>query len=250
MSRKHVLQKSLMEQVEPPAEGQHIVMAMGSRGSNIMEVRFHGDGAPATHSMRSRAPLQYGCAMHAAPHAPQSHPPPPPLTAPPPLPPQVGFPDGRRTLVLLPARFHKKLWIKRGNYLIVEESCEGGDAAVTGQIVHVLFADDVKQLKKVPGVWPSEFSGTAEADAAAAELGRLALASEAAAERSSASDEAAAAAAREKATSGDTTTAAAAEGEGEEGGYSSSDDDLPPIARPQNRKVIVYEISDSDSDSD
>lgn len=41
MSRKHVLQKSLQEDVEPPKEGQHIVMAIGSRGSNIMEVSLY-----------------------------------------------------------------------------------------------------------------------------------------------------------------------------------------------------------------
>ena len=42
MSRKHVLQKVLLETVEPPSEGQHIVMAVGSRGSNIIEVRMYG----------------------------------------------------------------------------------------------------------------------------------------------------------------------------------------------------------------
>lgn len=36
--RKHLLQ-SLEQEVEPPGEGQHIVRALGSRGSNIIEVR-------------------------------------------------------------------------------------------------------------------------------------------------------------------------------------------------------------------
>lgn len=65
---------------------------------------------------------------------------------------QVEFPCGRRTLCLIPARFHKKLWIKNGNFLIVEE-VEAIDAAVSGQIVKVLYADHVKQLQRIPGVW-------------------------------------------------------------------------------------------------
>lgn len=64
------------------------------------------------------------------------------------------YPDGRSTLVLLPAKFHKKLWIKKGNFLFVEGiEDEGADARVTGQIVRVLFDEDVKQLKKMQGVW-------------------------------------------------------------------------------------------------
>lgn len=68
------------------------------------------------------------------------------------LPSQVQFPDGRNTLCLLPAKFHKKLWIKKGNFLIVEDAAEA-DGRVTGQILSVLFADHVKQLRRMPGVW-------------------------------------------------------------------------------------------------
>ena len=39
---------------------------------------------------------------------------------------QVEFPDGRATLCLLPAMFHKKLWVKKGNYLVVEDAPEVG----------------------------------------------------------------------------------------------------------------------------
>ena len=68
---------------------------------------------------------------------------------------QVEFPDGRSTLCLLPAKFHKKLWVKNGNYLIVEDAPEaaGEGSRVTGQILAVLFADHVKQLKRMEGVW-------------------------------------------------------------------------------------------------
>ena len=76
--------------------------------------------------------------------------------------PQVEFPDGRRTLCLLPARFHKKLWVKNGNFLIVEEA-EDAEGRVTGQIVAVLFAEHVKELKRMAGVWcAGEEAGRAE----------------------------------------------------------------------------------------
>lgn len=72
-------------------------------------------------------------------------------TAPAPAP-QVEYPGGRTTLCLLPAKFHKKLWIKKGSFLYVE-GVEDADARVTGQIVRVLYDDDVKQLKRMGGVW-------------------------------------------------------------------------------------------------
>jgi hypothetical protein len=36
--RKHMLQAAVNEEVQPPADGQHIVRALGSRGGNIVEV--------------------------------------------------------------------------------------------------------------------------------------------------------------------------------------------------------------------
>lgn len=47
---------------------------------------------------------------------------------------QVEFPDGRSTLCLLPAKFHKKLWICKGSYCIIEEQAAAaeGERRVTG----------------------------------------------------------------------------------------------------------------------
>lgn len=66
---------------------------------------------------------------------------------------QVEFPEGRTTLCLLPAKFHKKLWIKRGSFLIVEGAADEVDGRVTGQILRVLYEDQVKHLKRMAGVW-------------------------------------------------------------------------------------------------
>ena len=63
------------------------------------------------------------------------------------------FPDGRRTLAMLPARFNKKLWVRRGGFLVIEEAVAEGASAVSALIVSVLYADGVRALRKLPDVW-------------------------------------------------------------------------------------------------
>lgn len=101
--RKHVTSP---DYVEPPRDGQEIVRAVGSRGSNLIEVELAG---------------------------------------------------GECTLCLLPAKFNKKLWVKRGGYLIVALGDAEGTQSVKGTIVHVLYEDDVRRLKSMPDVWPAAF---------------------------------------------------------------------------------------------
>ncbi|KAG2489844.1 hypothetical protein HYH03_011647 [Edaphochlamys debaryana] len=171
-SRKHVT-LGLDGDVEAPGPGQSIVRALGSRGSNLIEVEF---------------------------------------------------PDGRQTLVMMPAKFNKKLWVKRGGFLLIEASEEAQqDTKVTGTIVGVLYDDQIKQLSKMPGVWPAEFStregkGTLEDMMPPPE-----------------SDEEG--------------------GQDEEGGEGAGrpradDADLPPLHQNTNRKVVYHEVSDSDEEDD
>lgn len=61
--------------------------------------------------------------------------------------------DGRDLLCFLPAKFNKKLWIKRGGFIVVEEGDKDTDDKVTATIVKVLYEQDVKALKKLAGVW-------------------------------------------------------------------------------------------------
>ncbi|KAJ7520699.1 hypothetical protein O6H91_19G018100 [Diphasiastrum complanatum] len=67
---------------------------------------------------------------------------------------------GQTTLCLLPAKFHKSLWIKKGNYVLVDEGdrqkAVESKSKVTGTISQVLFEDHVRILKKSP-LWPSRF---------------------------------------------------------------------------------------------
>lgn len=74
----------------------------------------------------------------------------------------VELPDGHRALVILPAKFHKKIWIRKGSYVIVkaieDSKTEGGERFFNGEIVRVLLKDDEKHLKSLEGpVWPERF---------------------------------------------------------------------------------------------
>ena len=123
---------------------------------------------------------------------------------------------------------------------------------MTGHILHVLFADSVKQLKKIPGVWPPEFDGNVSAidaanKAAEEELEQLSIENSTSADISREQPSDAGADPLPKAQllsfeNGDKIDESSEE--------SSSDDDLPPIVRIQNRRVIQYEISESESDDE
>lgn len=87
---------------------------------------------------------------------------------------EVEYPGGRSSLCLLPAKFNKTLWIRKGGYLVVEESPEAvTDSAtkVTGTVVQVLYDDHVKQLRRMEGVWPPEFMDRTSAGPKEAEAG-------------------------------------------------------------------------------
>lgn len=66
---------------------------------------------------------------------------------------QVKLPGGEQTLCVLPAKFNKKLWIKRGGYLIIEHGDVDPAQSVTGTITAVLYEQDIRNLKSQPGVW-------------------------------------------------------------------------------------------------
>ncbi|KAK2077849.1 hypothetical protein QBZ16_003717 [Prototheca wickerhamii] len=139
---------------------------------------------------------------------------------------EVEFPDGKRTLCIIPAKFHKKLWIRNGSYLMVEADRDI-EAAVSGQVTRVLFDEHVKQLQRMPGVWcvrwgvavgfvkdklPEAFQKTERADKDAEEEQRR------------------------------------VDAEGSTDEPSDSDDGLPPLERIDNRRVLEQYEDDSDSD--
>lgn len=67
---------------------------------------------------------------------------------------QVESPSNSAFLVSMPTKFRRNVWIKRGDFVLIE-SIEEGDK-VKGEIVRILTKDHIKYFKK-DNVWPSEF---------------------------------------------------------------------------------------------
>ncbi|KAJ2608748.1 hypothetical protein H4S08_004329 [Coemansia sp. RSA 1365] len=60
------------------------------------------------------------------------------------------------TLAQLPPKFRSTVWVKRGNYVIVDLAMQLTDK-IGGEITMVLLATQVKQLKKAGG-WPTQYA--------------------------------------------------------------------------------------------
>ena len=58
-------------------------------------------------------------------------------------------------LVSMPTKFRKAFWIKRGDFVIVDQIKEG--VKVKGEIIRILSPEHVKQLTK-DGIWPKKFT--------------------------------------------------------------------------------------------
>ncbi|CAB4007136.1 probable RNA-binding EIF1AD [Paramuricea clavata] len=63
-------------------------------------------------------------------------------------------PSGDHFLISMPSKFRKNVWIKRGDFVIVDPIEEG--TKVRAEIAHILYPQQVKYLKK-EGLWPEKF---------------------------------------------------------------------------------------------
>uniref|UniRef100_A0A8C9IIE6 Probable RNA-binding protein EIF1AD n=1 Tax=Piliocolobus tephrosceles TaxID=591936 RepID=A0A8C9IIE6_9PRIM len=72
---------------------------------------------------------------------------------------EVETAQGQRFLVSMPSKYRKNIWIKRGDFLIVDPIEEG--EKVKAEISFVLCKDHVRSLQK-EGFWPEAFSEVAE----------------------------------------------------------------------------------------
>ncbi|XP_073822086.1 probable RNA-binding protein EIF1AD [Musca autumnalis] len=63
--------------------------------------------------------------------------------------------DDERFLVTMPNKFRKNVWVKRGDFILVEPIEEGDK--VKGEICKILTPEHVKEYKKA-GVWPERFT--------------------------------------------------------------------------------------------
>ncbi|XP_063044307.1 probable RNA-binding protein EIF1AD [Engraulis encrasicolus] len=62
--------------------------------------------------------------------------------------------EGERYLVSMPTKFRKNIWIKRGDFVIVDPIEEGDK--VKGEISAILYRDHIHYLQKL-GMWPEGF---------------------------------------------------------------------------------------------
>ena len=75
------------------------------------------------------------------------------------------LPNGEKQLALLPTKFNKLIWMKRGDYVIVTESegqfttASGKQNGVSSLIEHILMKDQIHHIKK-EGLWPKEWEET------------------------------------------------------------------------------------------
>lgn len=72
---------------------------------------------------------------------------------------EVETAQGQRFLVSMPSKYRKNIWIKRGDFLIVDPIEEG--EKVKAEISFVLCKNHVRSLQK-EGHWPEAFSEVAE----------------------------------------------------------------------------------------
>merc|ERR1712018_129712 len=61
----------------------------------------------------------------------------------------------KKYLVSMPTKFRKNVWIKRGDFVVVEPIAEGDK--VKAEIVQILYKEQIKYIKD-EGQWPSQFS--------------------------------------------------------------------------------------------
>ncbi|CAH9113842.1 unnamed protein product [Cuscuta epithymum] len=71
---------------------------------------------------------------------------------------------GEKSIAIFPAKFQKSMWIKRGNFVVVDESgreeAMGSGRKVGCTVTQVLFYDQVRECQKSPD-WPDIFRSAA-----------------------------------------------------------------------------------------
>jgi len=76
---------------------------------------------------------------------------------------EVVTPAKENFLCLLPTKFIKTVWVKKGGYLIVEpfeelfNNDKWKDIKLKGRVAHILLPKQIKYLKKNNNHWPKEF---------------------------------------------------------------------------------------------
>ncbi|KAG2382284.1 hypothetical protein C9374_005486 [Naegleria lovaniensis] len=74
-----------------------------------------------------------------------------------------------RILVILPTKFNKLVWVKKGDYVVIStDRSEQNKGKIKGFVDHILLSHHVKSLKK-QGKWPLEFETNIDEEDSAVE---------------------------------------------------------------------------------
>lgn len=74
---------------------------------------------------------------------------------------EVQTPSGDNFLVSMPQKFRRNVWIKRGDYVLIERISEGDK--VKAEIITVLTKDHIRFYKN-QNCWPEKFNGSLDQD--------------------------------------------------------------------------------------
>jgi len=73
---------------------------------------------------------------------------------------EVEYPNGTKIVCLIPAKFRKAVWIRRGSYAIIdplkEQDQSAQNAKIKGILAHLILYEQLKDLMQVD-YWPEEF---------------------------------------------------------------------------------------------
>ncbi|XP_068622986.1 probable RNA-binding protein EIF1AD [Battus philenor] len=75
---------------------------------------------------------------------------------------EITTPAGEEYLVSMPTKFRKNIWVKRGDYVLVEPILEGDK--VKAEIVKIMSKDSIKYYKE-KNIWPKEFEDSKKEEA-------------------------------------------------------------------------------------
>uniref|UniRef100_A0A2M3Z973 Probable RNA-binding protein EIF1AD n=1 Tax=Anopheles braziliensis TaxID=58242 RepID=A0A2M3Z973_9DIPT len=81
-----------------------------------------------------------------------------------------GQESNEKYLVSMPMKFRKNVWIKRGDFVLVESIEEGNK--VKGEICRILTQEHIKAFEK-EGVWPKKFMKQRQQDSVVDEHGLI-----------------------------------------------------------------------------
>lgn len=132
--RKHVMKEMQTDDFDPPASTQRICRILGSRGNNLHEVESAEPFAGPMDTMSTDAAAAVTSAV---------------LTV------DNDINGCCQFLVSMPTKFRKNVWVKRGDFVIVEPIDEGDK--VKAEIVRILTPQHIKEFKKM-NIWPEKFT--------------------------------------------------------------------------------------------